>query len=33
MPMMLAVVVRFHKESFRMRLEEGLLPALEVAPR
>lgn len=33
MPMMLAVVVRFHKESFRIRLEEGLLPALKVAQR
>jgi len=33
MPMMPTVVVRFHKESFRIRLEEGLLPALEVAQR
>lgn len=33
MPMMPAVVARFHKESFRIRLEEGLLPALEVAQR
>ena len=33
MSMMPTVVVRFHKESFRMRLEEGLLPALEVAQR
>lgn len=32
-PMMPTVVVRFHKEIFRIRLEEGLLPALEVAPR
>ena len=32
-PMMPTVVVRFHKESFRIRLEEGLLPALEVAQR
>ena len=33
MPMIPTVVARFHKESFRIRLEEGLLPALEVAPR
>lgn len=33
MPMMPTVVVRFHKESFRIRLEEGLLPALKVAQR
>ena len=33
MPMMPTVVVRFHKQIFRIRLEEGLLPALEVAPR
>ena len=33
MPMIPAVVARFHKESFRIRLEEGLLPALEVAQR
>ena len=32
MPMM-PTVVGFHKEIFRIRLEEGLLPALEVAPR
>ena len=33
MPMMSTVVARFHKEIFRIRLEEGLLPALEVAQR
>ena len=33
MPMMPTVVARFYKESFRIRLEEGLLPALEVAQR
>lgn len=33
MPMMPTVVACFHKESFRIHLGEGLLPALEVAPR
>ena len=33
MPMMSTVIARFHKEIFRIRLEEGLFPALEVAQR